>query len=186
MSYSTMCCLPQPHSEVAAMRIKQAVPAKALALARKPPVSLSRQARQRLKWMDHYRANGNNASKTCRHFDISRSTFYLWKKRYNPKDLTSLEDKSSRPHKVRQRTWSAQVVQALKRHREQHPRCLLRRLFEGQGQVAGADRAGGHYGLGLDGGAHSRPSEAHWPTGGTPGPTGAGLEEAASAALRPA
>lgn len=145
MSYSSMCALAQPHSEVAAMRIKQPVPAKALALARKPPVSLSRQARRRLKWMDHYRANGSNASKTCRHFDISRSTFYLWKNRYNPKDLASLEDKSSRPHKMRQRTWTGVLVQAVKRLREQYPRwgkAKLRVLIEREGITASVSMVG--------------------------------------------
>lgn len=34
--------------------------------------NLSREAKQRLKWMDYYRQCGN-ASKTCRHFGISAS-----------------------------------------------------------------------------------------------------------------
>ena len=36
---------------------------------------ISRLAKQRLKWMDHYAAHGN-AALTCRYFGISRQTFY--------------------------------------------------------------------------------------------------------------
>ena len=57
-------------------------------------------ARQRLKWMDYYRAHGNNAALTSRHFGISRQTFYRWRKRYNPRDLSSLESRSVRPHQA--------------------------------------------------------------------------------------
>jgi hypothetical protein len=35
---------------------------------------ISRLAKQRLKWMDHYAAHGN-AALTCRYFGISRQTF---------------------------------------------------------------------------------------------------------------
>ena len=62
--------------------------------------NLSSEAKKRLKWMDYYRKSGD-ASKTCRYFGISRKTFYLWKKRYNPHHLESLEERSRRPHKTR-------------------------------------------------------------------------------------
>ena len=52
-------------------------------------------AKQRLKWMDYYRDHGENAALTCRYFGISRQTFYRWKRRYNPRDLTSLEEEES-------------------------------------------------------------------------------------------
>ncbi len=49
---------------------------------------LSREARMRLAWMDyHHRVK--NISKTCRHFGISRKTFHLWKRRYDPSRLES-------------------------------------------------------------------------------------------------
>ena len=37
---------------------------------------LGRDARQRLKWMEHFRKY-RNARLTCRHFGISPNTFYL-------------------------------------------------------------------------------------------------------------
>ena len=43
---------------------------------------LSKEARMRLKWMDYYEKCGKNAALICRHFDISRQTFYRWKRGY--------------------------------------------------------------------------------------------------------
>jgi hypothetical protein len=40
---------------------------------------LSQEAKVRLAWFDHYEAEARNAMFTCRHFGISRSTFYRWK-----------------------------------------------------------------------------------------------------------
>ncbi len=83
---------------------------------------LSRKARQRLKWFDYYRSRGFNARLTCRHFDISPQTFYRWKKRYNPRHLESLEDRSHRPRRLRQPTYSVELVEAVLRLREEYPR----------------------------------------------------------------
>jgi len=44
---------------------------------------LSKEAKQRLRWMDYYH-KCENVSQTCRHFDIPRKTFYKWLNRYNP------------------------------------------------------------------------------------------------------
>lgn len=63
---------------------------------------ISREAKKRLLWMDHFQRT-RNARLTCRHFGIQPKTFYKWKKRFNPSDLTSLEDRDRTPHKRRQR-----------------------------------------------------------------------------------
>ena len=83
---------------------------------------LSRKARQRLKWFDYYNSRSPNARLTCRHFDISPQTFYRWKKRYNPHNLCSLEDRSHRPKHLRQPTYSAKLVEAVLKLREEYPR----------------------------------------------------------------
>jgi len=36
-------------------------------------VSLSKEARLRLSWVDYYHAHGNNAALTCRHYGIAKS-----------------------------------------------------------------------------------------------------------------
>jgi putative transposase len=92
----------------------------ALHLARVREVS--REARLRLRWMDYYQAHGRNAALTCRHFGISRQTFYRWKRRYRPGDLTTLESRSHRPRRRRQPTWSPELSQAVLKLREQYPR----------------------------------------------------------------
>ena len=85
-------------------------------------VELSRKARQRLKWFDYYKSRGYNARLTCRYFGISPQTFYRWKRRYNRKNLSSLEDRSHHPCHVRQPTYSVELVEAVLRLREEYPR----------------------------------------------------------------
>ena len=64
-----------------------------------------RTSRQRRAWITWYFANGRNAA--CRHFGISRSTFYRWLKRYDPaKPQKPLKQRSTRPHATRKPTWS--------------------------------------------------------------------------------
>jgi len=62
---------------------------------------LSPEAKRRLAWIDFYHAHDRNARLTCRHFALSPTTFYLWLHRFNPRDLTSLEDRSRRPKHLR-------------------------------------------------------------------------------------
>ena len=85
-------------------------------------VELSRTAKQRLKWFDYYEAHERNARLTCRYFGISPQTFYRWKRRYNPRHLESLEDRSRRPRQVRQPSYSRELVAGVLRLREQYPR----------------------------------------------------------------
>ena len=85
-------------------------------------LDLSRAARLRLQWMDFYYGRGRNAALTCRHFGISRQTFYRWKRRYDPDHLATLEDGSHRPHRRRQPTWSPQLAEQVLRLRRQYPR----------------------------------------------------------------
>jgi putative transposase len=82
---------------------------------------LSRPARQRLRWMDHYERH-RNASLTCRYFGIPGKTFWKWRKRYQPANLTTLEDRSRRPHRVRAPLWLPGLVTAVQRERERYPR----------------------------------------------------------------
>jgi len=72
--------------------------------------------------MDYYEAHGKNGALTCRHFGISRQTFYRWKRRYNPRSLTTLESRSHRPRRLRQPTWSPELAQAVLEVREHYPR----------------------------------------------------------------
>ena len=70
----------------------------------KDPVSLSKEAKQRLKWMDYYQAHDENARLTCRHFGIHHRTFYRYYKRFKEQGLVGLENLSKRPLNLRQPT----------------------------------------------------------------------------------
>jgi len=65
-------------------------------------VHLSAEGRKRLKWILYAEAS-RNIQKTCRHFGISTSIFYFWRKRFQEHNLRSLENKSTRPMKKRGR-----------------------------------------------------------------------------------
>ena len=41
-----------------------------------------------------------NARLTCRYYGITAQTFYRWKRRFDPYDLTTLDEISRRPHHV--------------------------------------------------------------------------------------
>jgi transposase InsO family protein len=71
--------------------------------------------------MDFHRRT-QNVALTCRHFGISRQTFYRWLKRYEPLDLTSLEGRSHRPHQPRSPTWSFLLERKVLTLRLQFPR----------------------------------------------------------------
>jgi putative transposase len=88
----------------------------------KRTADISKEAKKRLGWFDFYEAHGRNARKACRHFGISPDTFYRWKKRYDPKNLRTLEDRSHRPRHVRQPTWSMETSEAVLKLREEYPR----------------------------------------------------------------
>lgn len=98
--------------------LSSALPVSARSLPAAP--ALSREAKKRLAWFDDARTH--SVSQTCRHFGIARSLFYYWQPRYDPARLTTLEARSSRPKRVRQRQWTTTQVEAVRRVREAYPR----------------------------------------------------------------
>lgn len=90
-------------------------------------VKLSKQAKHRLKIIDYY-LRTNNVSLTCRHFGICRSYFYKWFSRFNPKNLTTLEDKSRRPHRVRSATYNLEFVRLIRKLRTDYPYMSAKKL----------------------------------------------------------
>jgi|SRR3989344_5638335 len=73
---------------------------------------LSKTAKQRLRWMEHFQKY-RNARLTCRHFGISPDTFYLWKKRFDLKNLLTLEDdtKNRKPHTIRKPSYTSEQIE---------------------------------------------------------------------------
>ena len=67
-------------------------------------LKLSAEARRRLEWFIYYSSKGKqNASATCRHFNILPKVFYFWKKRFDGIHLETLEERSRAPKGRRQR-----------------------------------------------------------------------------------
>lgn len=77
--------------------------------------SLSPEAQKRLWWLDWYISHGKNAEMTCRHFGISKSVFYRWKGRFNPKHLQTLEDdtRTRKPHHLRTMTTPDWIIKQI-------------------------------------------------------------------------
>jgi transposase InsO family protein len=65
--------------------------------------NLSPKAKHRLKIIDWHRANKENQSLTSRHFGVGRETLREWLKRFKERGIKGLEERSHRPHKVRER-----------------------------------------------------------------------------------
>lgn len=87
----------------------------------RPSHSLSARARQRLSWIEFYLAHDRNAALCCRHFAISRDTFYRWWRRFDPNDLSGLEDMPRAPRKRRVATTAPETVGAVLALRDAHP-----------------------------------------------------------------
>lgn len=86
-------------------------------------LNLSRSVLLRLEWLIYYETSAkNNASLTCRHFDISAKTFYKWKNRFDGKNLKLLEDQDKAPKNKRKRTITAQEEMRIVAVRKKHIR----------------------------------------------------------------
>lgn len=93
---------------------------------------LSPEARKRISWFDYLGKTGN-VCKTCRHFGISRKTFYKWKEAYDPHNLWSLEDRSRAPRRRRQREITMQEeerVVALRKRYIRYSKFKLKRIYQ--------------------------------------------------------
>lgn len=90
-----------------------------------PPKEISTRAVKRLKWIDYITA-GNSVLKASRHFDIPEPTVRYWYKRFDPWDLSSLEDKSKRPNRTRRTPVTLEQAQRV---------IELRTKYKGWGKV---------------------------------------------------
>lgn len=67
-------------------------------------LALSKTARQRLDWVIFYHEKARkNGALTCRHFGLHRNTLGKWLKVFDACNLRSLETRSRRPRRVRER-----------------------------------------------------------------------------------
>jgi transposase InsO family protein len=60
-----------------------------------------RRAHARLRVIEHYLRVTKNVSRTCRFFGMSRTTFYVWFRRFEKEGAIGLRERPRRPHMIR-------------------------------------------------------------------------------------
>ncbi len=78
----------------------------------------ARKVKARLRMLQHAQRVSGSVSQTCRFFGVSRSLYYIWKKRFESKGLTGLRDLKRRPHHIRYRI-PPEIVSLILRIREE-------------------------------------------------------------------
>lgn len=63
----------------------------------------ARKVKARLRMIQHYQQISHNVSQTCRFFGVSRTWFYIWKRRYEKQGKEGLRDQSRRPKTIHYR-----------------------------------------------------------------------------------
>lgn len=107
-------------------------------------ITLSDKARKRLKILDDHR-RGVSIEDLCICHEISRATFYRLKARFDPHDLTSLEDRSRRPRQTPRTKTPDDIIDAIVALRRQHMtwgKTKLRKLLAASGIVVSASTIG--------------------------------------------
>ncbi len=73
---------------------------------------LSPKAKLRYKAIDLYHSGEYSLIQLCEIFEIDRSTFYRWRKKYNSNSIQSLEDRSKKPHQTRTKVARTPQIEA--------------------------------------------------------------------------
>ena len=79
--------------------------------------AISDAARERLTWIAFFATSNVSAGTACEHFHIARSTFRRWLERFDPDDLSSLEEENV----PRNPEASPDTIAIIRRERERDP-----------------------------------------------------------------
>lgn len=90
-------------------------------LAKRVFPELSQKELDRLRAIRLWRQT-KDARLVCETFGTSRATLYRWIKRFDPRDMTSLKERSRRPRRLRKPAWSHELTMEVKALRRQYPR----------------------------------------------------------------
>ena len=100
--------------------------------------ALSSKAQLKLEWIIFYQTVGKeNALLTAKHFGINPKTLHKWKRRFNEKDLSTLEERSKAPFKTRQRDISSLQRERIRSLRKKHLRWGKMKLQERYADIYG-------------------------------------------------
>lgn len=91
---------------------------------------LSAPARERLEWIAAYVMSGDSISETCERLGIARSTFHRWLDRFDPEDLTSLEERAPAQRRERGSAVPPEIVALIREYRECEPLMGKERIRE--------------------------------------------------------
>jgi len=80
----------------------------------------SKEAKQRLKWIDFY-LKTHNGRLTCRHFGLTPSLFYKWLRRFKLLGAKGLEDRSRKPKHFRQSQIPLEYIDLVCSLRKENP-----------------------------------------------------------------
>lgn len=87
---------------------------------------LSKDAKRRLKMIDFFFLKANkNVSLTARHFGVTRGYVYKWLNRFNPRYLESLEDRTRKPHHIREPRYDWEIIALIRQYRENKDTCAF-------------------------------------------------------------
>ncbi len=102
--------------------------------------NLSLTAQLKLEWIIFYQTIGKgNARLTAKHFGINPKTLHKWKKRFNEKDLSTLEEQSRAPVRTRQREISVLQKERIRSLRREHLRWGKMKLRKRYQEIYGED-----------------------------------------------
>jgi len=107
-------------------------------LAKRAYPELSGKELDRLRAIRLWRQT-KDAILVCETFGIGKATLYRWIQRFDPKDLSTLKERSRRPKRLRKPSWSHELVMAVKALRRQYPRWgkeKLQALLDTRGYVS--------------------------------------------------
>lgn len=86
-----------------------------------PALALSSMARRRLEWFLYALDHDGDIAAVSAAFAISASTFRRWLKRFDPENPQSLEEKSRRPHALREPDTLPEAVALIRAYRLREP-----------------------------------------------------------------
>ncbi len=85
---------------------------------------------RRLEWIVQFVEHGQSLENTAKHVGVSTATLRRWIKRFNPSDLSSLEERSHMPQKFRTSNVPAETVAFIREYRERQPLLGKERIAE--------------------------------------------------------
>ncbi len=83
--------------------------------------ALSAPAKERLAWIAMFVTGKSSVSEVCLRYGIARSTFHRWIDRFDPNDLSTLEEKARAPLATRSPVIEQRAIELIREYRQSSP-----------------------------------------------------------------